>query len=694
MESLASHAESESLYESSLFREGSFADDADLTEYVQLCRRLFPEVLEGSDAVGLEPEAEEGIARYLKYLSGLPLSTLRMEPALLQTDLQRVNKDLSMLLLNEDAKVNTTGDEAEGLQTGKRSSQSMFEVVGQTSKAASTAASNISANLAQTQTALERLEAACERFATETAELDRRGQVVQHVLDKQDVIARVVELPRVMQMCVAGGYYEEAVDIAEHVRVTGGRLVRDIRDAAHILPGSADASGGLAVGAGREQLVAFVATIQRQVQAEFETMVAELCVELSRSHVPRTTGGLQEASTGVHERTVRRLSQVARTAGVLRRTGLFSEAELRMLFLRSRWQAWQQTTETFSGFAPPHTTADADDGAMLIEPALVSAAGGPQGSAEAAAFLMQYAESFFAWISEAEQQYRTLFARASESSEDSDSLFADLALFAARQFLGVALPLVGQLDEAAGIAGLLSLVSTHARLLNGVAGYALPALTEALHERGFESIACGVEDGVADMCAALTAIDAGEEQWERLAAPTRPELDIPAMDAVADSPAEFLELWRISPVGLLQYPMLAELLHAFRDGLHALRILVLAADAEDRDALLLLTMTAIVYEAELVRVADTLAGVCRSAPESAQSSAHDSCAAYVFGVVRCVAEIFEEIETLRELTPAGPTSAEDTASLYTKAVYAPLLPILAPDSHAHSATDAGPEKRL
>ncbi|KAJ2806948.1 hypothetical protein H4R20_001484 [Coemansia guatemalensis] len=691
MESLASRAESESLYESSLFHEGRFADDADLTEYVQLCRRLFPEVLEGNDAVGLEPEAEEGIARYLKYLSGLPLSSLRMEPALLQTDLQRVSKDLSMLLLSEDAKASTTGDEAEGLQSGRHSGQGMFEVVGQTSKAASAAASNISKSLAQTQTALERLEAACERFAAETAELDRRGQVVQHVLDKQDVIARVVELPRVMQMCVAGGYYEEAVDIAEHVRVSGDRLVRDIRDAAHVLPGSAGASGSLAVGAGREQLVAFVTTVQRQVQAEFEAMVAELCAELSRSHVPRTTGGVQDSSAGMHERTVRRLSQVARTAGVLRRTGLFSEAELCMLFLRSRWQAWQQTAEAFSGFAPPHTTADADDGAMLTAPALVSAAGGPQGSAEAAAFLLQYADAFFAWISEAEQQYRTLFVRVSESSDDSDSPFTDLALFAARQFLGVALPLAEQLDEAAGIAGLLSLVSTHTRLLSGVAGYALPALTETLHERAFASIACGVEDAVADICAAMAAVGAGEEQWERLAAPTRPELDFPAMDAATDSPAAFLELWRISPVGLLQYPMLTELLHAFRDGLHALRILVLAADAEDRDALLLLTMTAIVYEAELVRVTDTLAEVCRGAPESALGSARDACAAYVFGVVRCVAEIFEEIETLCELAPAGSVSAEDTPSLYTEAFYAPLLPILAPDSHAHSAIDTSGE---
>ncbi|PIA19299.1 hypothetical protein COEREDRAFT_5813 [Coemansia reversa NRRL 1564] len=687
MESLASRTESESLYGSSLYHEGRFADDADLSEYVQLCRRLFPEVLEGSDALGMEPETEEGIARYLKYLSGLPLSSLRMEPALLQTDLQRVSKDLSMLLLSENAKAETTDDDTEGLQGGRHSSLSMFEVMGKTRKAATTAANNISASLAQTQTALERLEAACERFATETAELDRRGQVVQHVLDKQDVIARVVELPRVMQMCVAGGYYEEAVDIAEHVRVTGDRLVRDIRDAAHVLPGSANTSGSLAVGAGRENLVAFVATVQRQVQTEFEAMVVELCAELSRVHVPRSTGGLQDSSVGVHERTVRRLSQVARTTGVLRRTGLFSEAELRMLFLRSRWQAWQQTVETFSGLAPPHNTADTDDGAMLIASTLTSGGGGLQGSAEAAAFLMQYADTFFAWISEAEQQYQSLFVRASESLEDSDSPFADLALFAARQFLGVTLPLTGQLDEAAGIAGLLSLVSTHRRLLSGVAGYALPALTETLHERAFASITCGVEDAVVDVCVALVAIGTGEEQWERLAASTRPELDFPALDGAAEGPAAFLELWRMSPVGLLQYPILAELLHAFRDGLHALRILVLAADSEDRDALLLLTMTAIVYEAELVRVTDALAEVCHNAPESAQDSARDACAAYVFGVVRCVAEIFEEIETLCEPTPADSAFTEDTPSLYTEALYAPLLFILAPDSHAHSAID-------
>ncbi|KAJ2137889.1 hypothetical protein GGH17_001367, partial [Coemansia sp. RSA 788] len=101
---MGSKIESESLYGSSIYREGHFADESDLPEYAQLCRRLFPELLGASDDTAIEPETEESLARYLKYLTGLPLPSLRMEPTLLQSDLQRISKDLAALLLNETTK--------------------------------------------------------------------------------------------------------------------------------------------------------------------------------------------------------------------------------------------------------------------------------------------------------------------------------------------------------------------------------------------------------------------------------------------------------------------------------------------------------------------------------------------------------------------------------------------------------------
>ncbi|KAJ1936307.1 hypothetical protein EC988_008233, partial [Linderina pennispora] len=75
--------DNESLYGSSVYRGGHFADDTDLPEYVQLCKRLFP-TLAGSaaDLDAADPEEEEDTARYFKYLTGLPLPSLKMEPTL------------------------------------------------------------------------------------------------------------------------------------------------------------------------------------------------------------------------------------------------------------------------------------------------------------------------------------------------------------------------------------------------------------------------------------------------------------------------------------------------------------------------------------------------------------------------------------------------------------------------------------
>ncbi|KAI9504007.1 hypothetical protein BX070DRAFT_223248 [Coemansia spiralis] len=291
--------ESESLYGSSIYRDGQIVDDADLPEYAQLCRRLFPTLMsEENDNAG--PEAEENLARYMKYLTGLPLPSLKIEPALLQSDIQRISNELTMLLLNEATnphkndhlQKNTqkgsqqsfkhqlsrqTGDSDQGseigdiyeegavpqnassVNSGGDDEPHIFNVVYETGKAAAAATEKLNANLNEAQKSLSQLEAACGMFSMEMSELDQRAKIIQRVLDKQDIIMRIIELPRVMQMCVAGGYYEEAVEIAEHVRVTGDRLISDIRDGVRILPGSLDEGSVIvtSTAASREQLVNF-----------------------------------------------------------------------------------------------------------------------------------------------------------------------------------------------------------------------------------------------------------------------------------------------------------------------------------------------------------------------------------------------------------------------------------------------------
>ncbi|KAJ2550851.1 hypothetical protein EV175_003914 [Coemansia sp. RSA 1933] len=789
--------DNESLYGSSIYRGNQSVDDADLPEYMQLCRRLFPELMsKESDYAGLE--AEENLAKYLKYLTGLPLPSLKIEPTLLQNDLQRISNELTMLLLNETTKRQSSSsnnnsssgvrrsESAETHQLARQIDSSeaesgdgdmrIFSVVYETGKAAALATESIGASLGEAQEALLRLERACESFSAEMAQLDQRTKVVQRVLDKQDIITRIVELPRVMRMCVAGGYYEEAVEIAEHVRVTGDRLVRDIRDGVGTLPGSLGGSDGTAVvtAASKEQLIGFVGSIQRQVHAEFEHMVVDLCRELGYTRLATSSsaqgsgkrqtansspdaGSLRigdpggEGSDDGYERSIKRLSQVAKIVAILRSVGMFTEPELRLLYLRSRWQAWLQTAETLSGFAPAVVFASAEDllldsadtqndtsaGAsdiMSVSPDMSRLSRIPEkngtSSAEVSAYLEKLIHAYLSWIAEADIHYRTLFSRnqSSESSDAANDLatdpLTDLATFSARRFLPNTLPILDLLADASGIASLQQLVSTHARRLSqSNVDFVTPFLEQRLGERAFASIACGVEEAAAESCRKLADLRAsalglsskgsknrrasvGAEkaslEWEQLAVSTRPPLALPPdgfNTSLVGSPSMFLGQYRISPVGLLQYPLLAQLLHAFRDSLHTLRILVLAGDSSrakkdsGAEVLTLLTMASIVLESELARIAVALAGLCASvlggsadsgdsAKQLTRDIARHACVAFVFGLARSVAEIFEEVASLSEAASAaglcseGDDGNESAVTLYSQAVYKPLLSYL------------------
>ncbi|KAJ2429127.1 hypothetical protein GGF41_001208 [Coemansia sp. RSA 2531] len=754
---MATREDSESMYGSSIYHEGRFADDADLPEYAQLSRRLFPTLLNSGDNhdTATEPEAEENMARYLKYLTGLPLSSLRMEPALLQSDLQRISNELTMLLLNETAKpVRESGEFHSGLRIDRafakepsvKSTKHVFNVVHETNKLSTVSAGKLSENLTKVQESLARLETACGRFAATASDLDQRAKVVQRVLDKQELITRIVELPRVMQMCVAGGYYEEAVELAEHVRITGDRLIRDISDGVQTLLGSRDDSHAMSATA-RNQLVGFVSAIQKQVHAEFEAMVLALCRELgyarSATVAPAQRGSTgQRSSTDIrqnsepsletrasppvdggsnYEKSMKRLSQMSKIVAILRNVGIFSETELCLLYLRSRWQAWLLTAESLSGHASSFLDSADSLSSRIGSPNLGVAApqslssrlrrGSERGpsSSEVAAYLANYIDSFFSWLAEVDLQYRALFSSKSTVHKPSGAdarpgpggdPFADLALYSSQKFQSSVLPLLDLVTEASGISSLQVLVATHSRVLSRSSiDFAAPALAQSLRERGFSSVVRGVEDSTALACQKLADLVrdyerlGGEQTWDQLATSTRPSLGLPDTFSVQSSaePVEFLDCYRVSPVGLLQYPMWAQLLHSFRECLHALRILVLASDSTSsasdgaNEGLVLLSMVSVVLESELIRTAAALASLCQrvfpesdgsqsppaaaaAASERAQRAARDSCVAFVFGLVRNVAEIFEEVATLCE-----DASAEPTITLYSETIYAPLV---------------------
>ncbi|KAJ1997998.1 hypothetical protein GGI04_005187, partial [Coemansia thaxteri] len=744
---MTSRGDSESLCGSSIYQDGRSAEDADLPEYAQLCRRLFPALLDASDDdTTAEPETEENLARYLKYLTGLPLASVKMEPALLHSDLQRISNELNAVLLKE-----TADRSSEATETSN--SDNVFSVLHETNKLSEAASSNFGADLEKAQEALSHLESACSLFATTALDLDRRAKVVQQVLDKQDLITRIVELPRVMQMCVAGGYYEEAVEIAEHVRITGDRLVRDISDGVRTLSGFREEPHA-PTGATWDQLVGFVTTIQKQVHAEFEAMILAICRELcyvrSTAAVPAQRGGHgSKSGTGSrrnsdpslssktsllvdvggggsnsrnsYEKSMKRLSQVSKVVAILRSVCIFPESELRMLYLRSRWQAWMYMAESLNGHASSFMdvvdSAEVGTGLPTASFPLCSTFSPPSSfrrqvsergpsSSEVAAYLSNYIELFFSWLAEVNMQYRTLFSAGPLTNEPNDQNeqpwpvgdpFEDLALYSSRRFQANVLPLLDLLTEASAITNLQALVATHSRTLSrsGI-DFVAPVLAQSLRERAFVSVVRGVEEATALTCTNLLALanhptatsTSGDQKWDQLAVPTRPSLGLPdnlSILSLAD-PVEVLDRHRVSPVGLLQYPLWAQLLHSYRESLHSLRILILADDGTDpalggaNEVLTLLNMTSVVLESELIQCAQALADLCgrtlsdvgadqlATTPSSkrAKQAVKDACAAFVFGIVRNVAEIFEEVTTLCEgAAAAGPDSADSSAPIIT-----------------------------
>ncbi|KAJ2815493.1 hypothetical protein GGI24_006028, partial [Coemansia furcata] len=378
--------------------------------------------------------------------------------------------------------------------------------------------------------------------------------------------------------------------------------------------------------------------------------------------------------------------------------------------------AWLLTAESLSGHASSFLEAVDSLSTKIGSPSLAvpqslssrlrrGSEKGPS-SGEVAAYLANYIDSFFSWLAEVDLQYRALFSSKSTIHKPSGpgarsglggDPFADLALYSSQKLQSSVLPLLDLVTEASGISSLQVLVATHSRVLSrsGI-DFAAPALAQSLRERGFASVVRGVEESTALACRKLAAVArdyehlGGEQAWDQLATSTRPSLGLPDTFSVQPStePVEFLDCYRVSPVGLLQYPMWAQLLHSFRESLHALRILVLASDSANpaadsaNEGLVLLSMVSVVLESELMRTATALASLCRRAfpdtdnsqspaavsSERAQRAAKDSCVAFVFGLVRNVAEIFEEVATLCE-----GASAEPTITLYSETIYAPLV---------------------
>ncbi|CEP14069.1 hypothetical protein [Parasitella parasitica] len=203
---------------------------------------------------------------YLTKLTSLPLDTLLHEPTGLGEQQAKAKRDAQQLAFRD--------------YPCFLHAQSCRHQVEET-------LDGLDVHLGEFLASLPELQEACELFSQHAQEIkDERGKITR-VLEHQNDLTDLFEIPQLMETCVRNGYYSEAMDLASHVRLLQVRYPLSI-----------------------------VKSIHQQVQASSDLMLIQLI-----SHLRKPI----------------RLAAAMNVVGFLRRMDVFdSETELRMVFLRCR----------------------------------------------------------------------------------------------------------------------------------------------------------------------------------------------------------------------------------------------------------------------------------------------------------------------------------------------------------------------
>lgn len=209
---------------------------------------------------------------YLTKLTSLPLDELVHEPAALREEQAKAKSDAQKLAFRDYPSflhAQICRHEAEETLDG------------------------LHVHLGEFLSSVPELQQACQEFADHAKDLKEERGKITSVLEHQNVLTDLLEIPQLMETCVWNGYYSEAMDLASHVRLLQVRYPLSV-----------------------------IKSIQRQVQASTDLMLVQLI-----SHLRKPI----------------RLAAAMNVVGFLRRMDVFgSETELRMVFLRCRHDFLQQ----------------------------------------------------------------------------------------------------------------------------------------------------------------------------------------------------------------------------------------------------------------------------------------------------------------------------------------------------------------
>ncbi|KAI8147395.1 Dor1-like family-domain-containing protein [Fennellomyces sp. T-0311] len=203
---------------------------------------------------------------YLTRLTSLPLDELLREPNELRVEQEKMRRDAQQLAFND---------------------YPAFILANNCRQRVDSTLDDLQDQLTDFLDTVPGLYDACQVFGQSAQTIADERSKITHVLEHQNVLVDLLEIPQLMETCVWNGYYSEAMDLASHVRLL---LVR------YPLP--------------------IVRSIQQQVQASADLMLVQLVQ---------------------HLRQPIKLAAAMNVIGHLRRMDVFeSEMELRMVFLRCR----------------------------------------------------------------------------------------------------------------------------------------------------------------------------------------------------------------------------------------------------------------------------------------------------------------------------------------------------------------------
>ncbi|KAG9285540.1 hypothetical protein G9A89_006528 [Geosiphon pyriformis] len=203
---------------------------------------------------------------YLNRLASLPLESLKHEPIVLQEEETKIRSELAELSFREYKSFIH-------ISTCKTDINQYLE--------------SLRSHLLELSSTIPRLEECCSLFTREAAKISEKRAKINTIIDQQENLLNILEIPHLMDICVRNELYSEAMDISTHV----SRLVT------------------------RYPKVLLIQQIEKEVKSTTQLMLSRL-IKLFSEPI--------------------KLPSCSKIVGYLRRMEAFDESELRLVFLLSR----------------------------------------------------------------------------------------------------------------------------------------------------------------------------------------------------------------------------------------------------------------------------------------------------------------------------------------------------------------------